>query len=232
MTPLPPARHLIPEFLGTFFLVFAGTGAIIVDHTSGGRMGHVGVSLVFGLVVFAMIRTFRDTGGTHFNPAVTIGLAVAGRFRWSLVAPCIAVQLAGAFAASGMLRVLFPDSPTLGETVPASGIGQAFVLEAMITAALVFVILSVPTDEKENGITSDLAIGATVAVAALFAGPVTGASMNPARSLAPALVGGHLLHLWLYPAATLCGAVLAVPLCATLRREGCCGRGISSPPAP
>ncbi len=225
-------RHLIPEFLGTFFLVFAGTGAIIVDHTSGGRIGHVGVSMVFGLVVFAMIRTFRDTGGTHFNPAVTIGLAAAGRFPWALAVPGIAAQLAGAFAASGMLRLLFPDSPTLGETVPVGGPSQAFVLEVMITAALMFVILSIPADDGRDGLAGSLAIGATVALAALFAGPVTGASMNPARSLAPALVGGHLLHLWLYPAATLCGAVLAVPLCATLRRDGCCGRNATDPPAP
>lgn len=210
-------RKALAELLGTFFLVFAGTGAIVIDGLSGGAIGHAGIALTFGLVVLAMIHTFGDISGAHLNPAVTLGFAVAGRFPWRQVPPYLAAQLAGAFAASGLLKFLFPAPGTLGATLPAGPVSQSFILEIVLTAALMMVILNVSTGAKEKGITAGIAIGATVALEAMFAGPVCGASMNPARSLAPAIVSGHLQHLWLYPAATILGALLAVPLSQAVR---------------
>ncbi|MEK7951555.1 MIP/aquaporin family protein [Luteolibacter soli] len=216
-------KKALAEFLGTFFLVFAGTGAIVINGLSGGAIGHAGIALTFGLVVMAMIHAFGDVSGAHLNPAVTLGFAAAGRFSWREVPGYVAAQLAGAFAASGLMRVLFPAGGALGATLPAGSVGQSFVLEVVLTAALMLVILSVSMGGKEKGITAGVAIGATVGLEALFAGPICGASMNPARSLAPAIVSGHLEHLWLYPVATIFGALIAVPLCIGVREPGCCG---------
>ena len=210
-------RRPLAEFLGTFIMVFAGTGAIVIDGLSGGVIGHTGIALTFGLVVLAMIYTFGDISGAHLNPAVTVAFAAAGRFPWKEVPLYLGAQLAGAFAASGLLKFLFPGPGTLGATLPAGSASQSFVLEVVLTAILMLVILSVSTGSKEKGITAGIAIGAMVGLEAMFAGPICGASMNPARSLAPALVSGHLDHLWLYPAATILGALLAVPLCQAVR---------------
>jgi aquaporin NIP len=210
-------RRLLAEFLGTFALVFAGTGAIVVNDTSGGVIGHAGIALVFGLIVLAMIHTFGDVSGAHLNPAVTLGFAVAGRFVWKDVPGYALSQLAGASAASLMLKLLFPDHRLLGATLPAGSVMQSFILEIILTAILMLVILSVSTGAKEKGITAGIAIGAVVALEAMFAGPICGASMNPARSLAPAIVGGNFQHLWLYPLATVLGAIIAVPLCTAVR---------------
>jgi len=210
-------RRPLAEFLGTFILIFAGTGAIVINQSSGGVIGHAGIALTFGLVVLAMIYTFGDISGAHLNPAVTIAFAAAKRFPWNEVPPYLGAQLAGAFAASGLLKFLFPGPGTLGATLPAGSASQSFVLEVVLTAILMLVILSVSTGSKEKGITAGIAIGAVVGLEAMFAGPICGASMNPARSLAPALVSGHLQHLWLYPAATVLGALLAVPLCLAVR---------------
>ena len=218
-----PMKKLIAESLGTFFLVFAGTGAIVINEASGGVIGHAGIAMVFGLAVLAMIHAFGDVSGAHLNPAVTLGFAVAGRFPWRDVGGYVAAQLAGAFAASGLMKVLFPASADLGATLPAGDPAQSFVLEVVLTVFLMLVILGVSTGAKEKGITAGLAIGATVALEAMFAGPISGASMNPARSLAPALIGGHFQHLWLYPAATILGALIAVPLCRAVRDPACCG---------
>lgn len=218
-------KRLLAEYLGTFFLVFAGTGAIVINQASGGVIGHAGIALVFGLVVLAMIHTFGDVSGAHLNPAVTLGFAAAGRFPWREVAGYVAAQLAGAFSASGLLKLLFPASETLGATLPAGSVGQSFVLEVVLTAILMLVILSVSTGAKEKGITAGIAIGAVIGLEAMFAGPICGASMNAARSLAPALVSGHLEHLWLYPAATVLGALIGVPLCIGTREPGCCRGG-------
>jgi aquaporin NIP len=216
-------KRLLAEFLGTFALVFAGTGAIVINQASGGAIGHAGIALTFGLVVLAMIYTFGDVSGAHFNPAVTVGFAVAKRFAWNEVPGYVAAQLVGAFTASGLLKFLFPASTTLGATLPSGPVSQSFVLEVVLTALLMLVILSVSTGAKEKGVTAGIAIGSVIALEAMFAGPICGASMNPARSLAPAIVSGQLQHLWLYPVATILGALIAVPLCIGVREPGCCG---------
>ena len=216
-------KKLLAEFLGTFTLVFAGTGAIVINAASHGAIGHAGIALTFGLVVLAMIYTFGDVSGAHLNPAVTLAFAAARRFAWRDVPGYLGAQISGALAASLLLRVLYPQDATLGATLPAGSEMQSFVLEVVLTAILMLTILSVSTGAKEKGITAGIAIGGVVGLEAMFAGPACGASMNPARSLAPALVSGHLEHLWLYLVATVLGALIAVPLCMGVRDSGCCG---------
>ncbi len=215
-------KKLLGEFLGTFALVFAGTGAIVIDTVSSGAIGHAGIAITFGLIVLAMIYTLGDVSGAHLNPAVTLAFAAARRFSWSEVPGYVAAQLAGAFAASGVLRLLFPADAQLGATLPVGAAMQSFILEVILTALLMFVILSVSTGAKEKGITAGIAIGAVIALEAMFAGPICGASMNPARSLAPAVVSGNLQHLWVYLTAPVLGALIAIPLCCGIREPGCC----------
>lgn len=216
-------RKLGAEFLGTFALVFTGTGAIITNDVSGGAVTHVGIALTFGLIVLAMIHTVGDISGAHLNPAVTLGFFAARRFEGNLVVPYIASQCAGAVLASLTLRFLFPEHGTLGATLPAGPAFQSFVLEVILTALLMFVILSVSTGAKEKGITAGIAVGSVIGLHALFAGPISGASMNPARSLAPALVSFHFQALWIYLSAPVLGALIAVLCCQCVREEGCCG---------
>jgi aquaporin NIP len=216
-------KKLIAEAIGTFCLVFAGTGAIIINETTGGTVSHVGVALTFGLVVLAMIYSVGDISGAHLNPAVTLGFFVARRFEARLVLPYIASQIIGALAASAILRFLFPVNVLLGATLPLGSSLQSFVLELILTCILMFVILSVSTGANEKGITAGIAIGGVIALEALFAGPICGASMNPARSLAPALLSWHLEHLWIYLAAPVIGAIAAVVSCRCVREKGCCG---------
>lgn len=222
-------KRLLAECLGTFGLVFAGTGAIVIDGVTGGGIGHAGIAVTFGLVVLAMIYTFGDVSGAHLNPAVTFGFAVAGRFPWAGVPGYCAAQALGAFAASGLLSLLFPGSGTLGATHPGGPPLQSFVLEIVLTAILMLTILSVSTGAHEKGVTAGIAIGSVIALEAMFAGPISGASMNPARSLAPAVVSGHLDHLWIYLAAPALGALLAAPLCLGVRGGACCGRREAQP---
>ena len=216
-------KRLLAEFLGTFALVFAGTGAIVVNGITGGVIGHAGIALTFALVVLAMIYTFGDVSGAHLNPAVTVAFAAARRFAWREVPNYVAAQFAGAFAASGLLRVLFPADAKLGTTLPAGSMAQSFLLELVLTALLMLVILNVSTGAKEKGITAGIAVGAVIGLEAMFAGPISGASMNPARSLAPAVVSGQLQHLWLYLVAPVLGALVGVLLCIGVREPGCCG---------
>ena len=215
-------NKLAADFLGTFALVFAGTGAIVINDVTRGAVTHVGIALTFGLVVLAMIYTVGDISGAHLNPAVTLGFWAARRFEVGQVLPYLASQCAGALLASGVLRLLFPENVTLGATLPAGTALQSFVLETILTALLMFVILNVSTGAKEKGVTAGIAVGSVIALEALFAGPICGASMNPARSLAPALVSGHLEHLWIYLAAPVLGALLAVVACRCVKAEGCC----------
>jgi aquaporin Z len=215
-------KKLLAECLGTFTLVFAGTGAIVINQVAGGVIGHAGIAIVFGLVVLAMIHTFGDVSGAHLNPAVTTAFAAAGRFAWREVPGYVGAQIVGALAASALLHFLFPEATTLGATLPAGPPMQSFVLEIVLTAVLMLTILSVSTGAKEKGITAGIAIGGVIALEAMFAGPICGASMNPARSLAPALVSGNLTHLWIYLAAPMIGALIAIPLCIGTRESGCC----------
>jgi aquaporin Z len=203
-------RKLIAEFLGTFALVFAGTGAVVIDELTGGAVTHVGVAFTFGLIVLAMIYTLGDVSGAHINPAVTIAFSIAGRFSWKGTAPYVAVQCAGAVAASLTLRLLFPQNAHLGATLPSGSSLQSFVLEILLTAILMFVILGVSTGAREKGITAGIVVGSVIALEAMFAGPICGASMNPARSLGPAIVSGHLQSLWIYLAAPTLGAILGL----------------------
>ena len=215
-------KKLFAEAFGTFALVFAGTGAIVVNDVSGGVISHAGIALTFGLIVLAMIYALGDISGAHFNPAVTLGFFVARRFEGRQVLPYIVSQLGGAFAASGLLRALFPSHATLGATLPAGPVAQSFVFEFVLAAILMFVILSVSTGARERGITVGIVVGAVVALEAMFAGPVSGASMTPARSLAPAVVSLHLSSLWLYLVAPVLGALSAVAVCCCVRERGCC----------
>jgi aquaporin NIP len=214
-------RRLTAEFLGTFALVFAGTGAAVVNELTG-AVTHVGVALTFGLVVLALIYSLGDVSGAHFNPAVTIGFVLARRFPLREAGPYLIVQCLGACIASLCLRALFPDSDKLGATIPRGPAWQAFVLEALLTGFLMFVILNSTTGAKEKGLVVGIVVGAVIAMEALFAGPICGASMNPARSFGPGLISGHLESLWVYLTAPVLGATVAVGGCRGVQANDCC----------
>jgi aquaporin Z len=205
-------NKLTAELIGTYCLVFAGAGAIVVNDTFEGSVTHVGIALTFGLVVMAMIYALGEISGAHINPAVTIAFFVAGRFDGKLVVPYIVAQTIGAVLASVTLRILFSEHENLGSTIPSGTWHQSFLFEFILTAILMLVILRVSSGSKESGIMAGAAIGATVGLEAMFAGPVCGASMNPARSLGPAVVSMTLDHLWVYVVATIAGACFAVVL--------------------
>ncbi len=215
------------EFLGTFILVFAGTGAIVVNDVSPQSLTHVGISLTFGLVVMSLIHALGDISGAHLNPAVTVGFYLGRRFPAERVLPYVASQCLGAIAASVTLRVLFLEHPTLGLTEPHTFWWQAFVVEVILTAILMLVILGVSTGAKEKGILAGAAVGAVIAWEALMGGPISGASMNPARSLGPALISQHLDSLWIYLLAPILGAAFGVICWHTLQP-----REIACPPQP
>ena len=215
-------KKYISEFIGTFSMIFCGTGAMTVNEVTGGEVTHVGIAITWGLIVMAMIYAFGETSGAHFNPAVTIAFAFAKKFAWKEVPKYIIAQILGAFAASLVLWFLFPTSETLGATIPTVDVWRAFVLELLLTFFLMVVIINVSTGSKEVGMMAGIAIGGVVLLEALFAGPITNASMNPARSLAPNIVSGNIEGLWLYILAPITGALLAVVSCKFVKHENCC----------
>jgi aquaporin NIP len=205
-------QRSIAEILGTFALVFCGTGAIIVDNVTQGGVTHVGVAITFGLVVTAMIYGLGDVSGAHLNPAVSIAFTLAGRLPLKSLGIYLASEIAGAFLATLVLRLLFPTDELLGTTLPAGTAWQSFILELILTFFLMLVIMGVATGSKEQGLFAGIAIGSVILLEAMFAGPICGASMNPARSLAPAIVSGHTESLWVYLTAPIIGAALAIPI--------------------
>lgn len=201
------ARRAAAEGLAAFALVFAGCGAVVTDATRNGVLGAVGVCLVFGLVIMAMIYATGHLSGAHINPAVTIAFTLTRHFPARDAVAYVAAQFAGATAGAYTLLALWPKSPAhLGATVPTVNLGTALVYETILTAILMFVIISVATDTRAVGAAAAIAIGGAVALDALFGGPVTGASMNPARSFGPALVSGTWTDFWVYVAGPIAGA--------------------------
>jgi aquaporin NIP len=202
-------RRAGAEALAAFLLVFAGCGAIVTDAVYDGALGTVGVALVFGLVIMAMVYATGHLSGAHVNPAVTIAFALTRHFPVREAAAYVAAQVAGAIAAALALLAVWPATPgRLGATVPTVGAGSALVYEIVLTAALMFVIMAVATDTRAQGAAAAIAIGGTVGLDALMGGPVTGASMNPARSFGPALVSGDWHDFWVYVAGPVLGAGL------------------------
>jgi len=205
-------RNYIAELIGTFALVFCGTGAIVINEQYGGAITHVGIAITFGLIIMSMIYSLGNISGAHFNPAVSIAFTIAGRFPVKQLPGYIVSQLTGALLASLTLKFLFPANGLLGATMPAGTAMQSFILELILTFFLMLVIVNVAVGSKEQGMFAGLAIGSVVALEAMFAGPVCGASMNPARSFGPAIVSGHPEHLWIYIIAPVAGAALAIPI--------------------
>lgn len=211
-------KKLISEFLGTYFLVFAGTGAVVIDDITK-SLTHVGVALTFGLVVMALIFTFGHLSGAHFNPAVTIGFLIHGDIKKKEALNYIIIQVIAGIAASATLLCLFGKVESLGATFPRGTWGQSFVLEFILTFFLMMVIFGSAVHGKAVKDFAGIAIGATVGLEAMFAGPICGASMNPARSIGPALVSGTTQYLWVYIIATVLGAVCAAVIYKILHEK-------------
>jgi aquaporin NIP len=214
-------RKLLAEVIGTFTMVFCGCGAMTIDEITNGSVSHVGVAITWGLIVMAMIYAFGEISGAHFNPAVTLGFASAKKFNWKNVPSYITAQFVGAILAIIVLWVLFPESQSFGHTYPAEGFApyKAFILEFFLTFFLMMVIINVSTGSKEIGTMAAIAVGSVILLEAMFAGPMTKASMNPIRSLAPALISGNMSHLWLYIIAPIVGAQLAIVCYYLLKRK-------------
>jgi MIP family channel proteins len=214
----PLARLLAAEFVGTFALVFAGCGAIMVNAKTG-ALGHVGVAITFGLVIMVMIYAVGHISGAHFNPAVTFAFCLSRHFPWPRAAGYWTAQLLGALAAAAILRGSLGNIAHVGATLPSGSQGQSFLWELMMTFFLMFVIMAVATDTRAVGEAAAIAIGGTVGLDAMFGGPISGASMNPARSIGPALVSADLHALWLYIVAPLAGAALGALVYQFIRDE-------------
>ena len=212
------ARALVAEAIGTFALVFAGCGAIMVDQKTH-QLGHIGVAISFGLVIMFGIYAVGHISGAHFNPSVTFAFALSRHFPWSRAVGYWGAQLAGALAAAALLRGSLGNRANVGATLPSGSQGQAFLWEMVLTFFLMFVIMAVATDTRAVGEAAAIAIGGTVGLDAMFGGPITGASMNPARSTGPALVSGNLHALWLYILAPIVGASLAAVAYQFVRGE-------------
>ncbi|WP_298419848.1 MIP family channel protein [uncultured Kordia sp.] len=214
-------KNYIAEFLGTFTMVFCGTAAMVVNDITG-VITHPGVAITWGLIVMGMIYAFAEISGAHFNPAVTIAFSYAKKFPWKEVPKYIIAQCLGAICASLLVFMLWPESETLGATIPSMIAWKAFILEFLLTFFLMLVIINVSTGSKETGTMAGIAIGGIVLLEAMFAGPMTKASMNPARSIGPALVSGNFSELWLYILAPILGAIVAVVSCKLVKDENCC----------
>jgi aquaporin NIP len=212
------ARMLAAELVGTFALVFAGCGAIMVDAKTQ-ALGHVGVAFSFGLVIMAMIYAVGHISGAHFNPAVTFAFALTRHFPWPRALGYWGAQLLGALIAAALLRGSLGKIADVGATLPSGSQGQSFLWEFVLSFFLMFVIMAVATDTRAVGEAAAIAIGGTVGLDAMFGGPISGASMNPARSLAPAVVSGNLHALWLYLLAPILGASLAALAYQLIRVE-------------
>ncbi len=212
-------RQVVAETGDTFFLVLVAAGARVVNAVSHGQVGRTAAVIAPGVMVLAMIYTIGERSGAHLNPAVSVAFAARGNFPWRRVSGYVLAQLAGAAAAAGLLRALFGTAGGLGATMPGPGIsaGQALVVEAVLTFGLVTVILGTASGARNVGHNAAIAVGGYVALAGLWASPVSGASMNPARSLGPALVSGDLSSVWIYIAGPLAGGLLAVALAWALR---------------
>jgi aquaporin NIP len=211
-------RPLVAEAVGTFALVFAGAGAIVVDARTN-ALGHVGVAITFGLVIMVMIYAVGHVSGAHFNPAVTFAFALTRHFPWTRAVAYWGAQVAGALLAAAVIRASLGTDANLGATLPSGSQAQSFVWELVLTFFLMFVIMAVATDTRAVGEAAAIAIGGTVGLDAMFGGPISGASMNPARSIGPALVVGDLHALWLYIAAPLVGAAVGAVTYQFVRGE-------------
>ncbi|MEP7188903.1 MAG: MIP family channel protein [Roseiflexaceae bacterium] len=213
---IAPLRRAFAEFVGTYALVTAGCGAIVVDAATG-ALTHIGIAFTFGLIIMVMIAAIGHVSGAHFNPAVTLAFALIRHFAWRDVPLYIAGQLLGAISGALTLRVLFGSVAHLGATIPSGSGIQSLLLEILLTAVLMFVITAVATDDRAVGQLAALAIGATVALDALWGGPISGASMNPARSFGPALIAGEWHDHWVYWVGPLIGAILGALIYQALR---------------
>ena len=214
-------KKYLSEFIGTFSMIFCGCGAMVINDFTGGSITHPGVAITWGLIVMPMIYAFGDVSGAHFNPAVTLGFAVAKKFKWIEVPKYVIAQLFGALTASYVLLFLFPESD-LGATIPTIEPLKVFIIELLLSFFLMLVIINVSTGSKEIGPVAGIAIGSVVLLEAMFAGPLTKASMNPIRSLATALASGNFSHLWIYLTAPFAGMLLAVFSCKLVKDENCC----------
>jgi aquaporin Z len=214
-------KNYIAEIIGTFSMIFCGCGAMVINDFTGGTITHPGVAITWGLIVMAMIYAFGDISGAHFNPAVTVGFAVAKKFKWNEVPKYIVSQFIGAMSASLLLFYLFPESD-LGATLPSIEPLKVFVIELLLSFFLMVVIINVSTGSKEIGPIAGMAIGSVILLEAMFAGPLTKASMNPIRSLAPALALGNFTQLWVYLTAPFVGMFLAVYSCKLVKSDNCC----------
>jgi len=229
MLSRPLARALAAEFVGTFALVFAGCGAVMVDAKTH-ALGHVGVALSFGLVIMVMIYAVGHISGAHFNPAVTFAFALSRHFPWPRAVGYWTAQFLGALTAAALLRGSLGDIADVGATLPSGSQGQSFLWELLLSFFLMFVIMAVATDTRAVGEAAAIAIGGTIALDAMFGGPISGASMNPIRSLAPALVSGNLHALWLYILAPILGTSLGALTYQFIRSEPRQPTAIAPPP--
>lgn len=216
------SKRYLSEAFGTFALVLLGTGSVAMREIAPEKMGTSMIALAFGLTLFFLVWIFENVSGAHFNPAVTLAAWRSGKFSGNQVLPYIVSQCSGAFSASLALKIIFPTSVWLGTTLPSGSVFQSLILEFFLTFVLMFAILNLPQKSRMKGLWAGFVVGLTVGTFALLAGPISGASMNPARSLAPAVVSGHLSGLWIYLAGPTLGAMVATFACKGLRGKSCC----------